>query len=451
MTASNDRRTDRRRTLAGRLLRLLLGVALLTPGLAFQVPAPTAKADALSDALAEQRRLAKLISDQQAQLAKLNGQQSTLKAQIETTRQGLAGVRSSIDDAEKQVASLQAQLVGVKAFYDNLSAEQALLAARLAQLTNEEQAKQRELEVREEILASRLVAAYESDQTPVLQQILTAHSLTEALSDASYYNTLSQADKALADQIRLDQRALAEIRNTVEVATKANDQLKDAVATQRQALDDDQTQLTATEKLLADLKSQLEKQLAAQQAADAKLQANKAALAAAIRSNGQAMDQLANRIDQLVAQQGPSGHIPSEYSGSLQWPMGGRITQEFGCTGVGAEPRVGNCSHFHQGIDVAAPCYTPIRAAAPGVVVFVGFNPYDAAPQAWLVIIAHSTSMVTWYAHMTASAPAGIRVGAEVAAGQLVGTENTTGHSTGCHLHWAVRVNGVFMNPRLFL
>jgi murein DD-endopeptidase MepM/ murein hydrolase activator NlpD len=131
--------------------------------------------------------------------------------------------------------------------------------------------------------------------------------------------------------------------------------------------------------------------------------------------------------------------------------MGGIVTQEFGCTGVVSEPRVGSCAHFHQGIDIAAPCLTPVHAAGAGVVVFAGYNPYDAPPRAWLVIIAHSTSMVTWYAHMTARAPAGIYVGAPVAAGQLVGTENTTGHSSGCHLHWAVRVNGTFMNPRLFL
>ena len=451
MTASNDRRVYRRHAHRWRLLQLLLGVALLAPGLALQVPPAPARADDISDAIAEQQRLAKLIADQKAQLAKLTTQQTSLQSQIATTQQNLTGVRSSIDDAQTQITALQGQMVGVKARYDGLVAQQDLLGTRLAQLTNEQSAKERELEVRQQILASRLVAAYETDQTPLLQQILTSHSLTDALSDVSYYGALSAADKALADEIKHDQDALAEIRQTVEMARTANGQLQDQVAVQRQQLDDEQTQLTAAQDELTALKAQLETQLTQQQAAEAKLEQNQSALNAAIRSNGVALDQLGSKIDGIIGEQGPTGKIPSQYSGTLKWPMGGMVTQEFGCTGVGSEPRVGSCAHFHQGIDIAAPCLTPVYAAGPGVVVFAGYNPYDAPPQAWLVIVAHSTSMVTWYAHMTGKAPAGIYVGASVAAGQLVGTENTTGHSSGCHLHWAVRVNGVFMNPRLFL
>src|ERR1035437_6866220 len=375
MTASNDRRAASRKRLAGRLIRLFLGVALLTPGIAFQVvPAPV-KADALSDAVAEQKRLQKIISDQKAQLATLTSQQSALKGQIAATSQNLSDVRISITQAESDIASLTGQMAGVKAHFDNLAAEQSLLDARQAQLTNEQEARQRELDVRQQILVARLVAAYETDQTPVLQQLLTAHSLTEALSDASYYGALSQADKALADQIREDQEALAEIKQTVQLASTANEQLKDAVAAQQQSLADDQASLTAAEK-------QLDKQLADQQAAETKLAKNKVSLDASIQSNGAAMDELSNKVDELVAQMGPTAKIPSQYSGSLQWPMGGYISQDFGCTGVDSEPRVGNCAHFHQGIDVVAPCLTPIYASGPGVVVFVGYNPYDAAPRA---------------------------------------------------------------------
>jgi murein DD-endopeptidase MepM/ murein hydrolase activator NlpD len=451
MTTSNDRRLHRPRGHRWRLLQLLLGVALLAPGLALQVPVAPVRADALSDAIAEQQRLAKLIASQKAQLGKLTTQQAALQTQIAQTRQNLDGVRTSIDEAQTEVDALQGQVGGVKARYDNLAARQVLFELRLTELANEQNAKQRQLEVRQEILASRLAAAYESDQTPILQQILTAHSLTDALADVSYYSNLADADKALADEIRRDQATLAEMRQNVEMASAANSQLKDAVGSQKQQLEDQQAEIAAAQRQLADLKAQLETQLAQQQAAEVKLEQNKAALDAAVRSNGVAVDQLAAKIDQLAAQQGTIGRIPSQYNGTLQWPMGGRVTQQFGCTGVASEPRVGTCAHFHQGIDIAAPCLTPVYAAGAGIVVFVGYNPYDAPPQAWLVIVAHSSNMVTWYAHMTGKAPPGIYVGAPVKAGQVVGTENTTGHSTGCHLHWAVRVNGVFMNPRLFI
>ena len=451
MTASHDRRANRRRPRLIGLLRILLVAAVLTPVLSFTSPVAPARADALSDAIAEQQRLAKLIADQNAQLAKLGKQQTSLKTQIATTQTNLSGVRVSLDESQSQVTALQVQLNGVTARYNRLVSKQFVLKTEIAQLTVQQDAKQRELQVRQEILAARLRDAYVTDQTPLLQQLLTARSLTEALSDVSYYGDLAAADNAVAEKIRLDQEILANLRQTVDDANSANKQITDQVGGQKSELDDQNAQLLKAQSDLASLRKQLEEQLAQQQAADAKLANSKAALDATVRSNGQALNSLADKIDSMIAGQGGSGRIPSQFNGQLRWPMGGVITQEFGCTGVVSEPRVGSCSHFHQGIDLAAPCYTPVYAAGAGVVVFVGYNPYDAPPQAWLVIIAHSTSLVTWYAHMTGKAPPGIYVGAQVASGQLVGTENTTGHSSGCHLHWAVRVNGQFLNPRLFL
>jgi murein DD-endopeptidase MepM/ murein hydrolase activator NlpD len=450
MTASNDRRATRRR-FGSRLLQLVLALTLLAPALASQTPVATVRADGLSDAIAEQQRLAKLIADQRAQLARVASNQTSIASQIATTQQNLAGVRTSIDQVQAQIDGLKSQLTDVTLRYTAIVAQQDGLRLELAQLAAQEAAKQLELDQRQRILASRLVAAYETDQTPLLQQLLTAHSLTDVLSDVSYYSNLAATDKALAAQIQSDKVLVAQLRANVAMAAAATDQLAAQVGDQKKTLDEQQTLLSSAQTQLADLKTKLETQLAEQKAAEAKLAKSKTDLAAAIRANGTALDDLGSRIDQLIRDQGGSGKIPSQYSGTLKWPMGGVITQEFGCTGVVSEPRVGSCAHFHQGIDIAAPCLTPVYAAGAGEVVFVGYNPYDAPPRAWLVIIAHSTSTVTWYAHMTARAPAGIYVGAQVAQGQLVGTENTTGHSSGCHLHWAVRVNGVFENPRLFL
>jgi murein DD-endopeptidase MepM/ murein hydrolase activator NlpD len=131
--------------------------------------------------------------------------------------------------------------------------------------------------------------------------------------------------------------------------------------------------------------------------------------------------------------------------------MGGSVTQGFGCTGFSWEPRLGNCRHFHRGIDVVASSGTPVRASGAGTVVYIGWNYADGWDPAWIVVIAHSQSLQTWYAHMRPSHPNGIRSGSHVRAGQIIGYEGNTGHSTGAHLHWAVMFNGKFANPRLFL
>lgn len=421
------------------------------PTIAVQAPIPVAHGSDLSDAIAEQQRLNKLIADQKKQLAQLASMQVSLNGQIASTARNLAGVQTSLDTAQAQVADLKARVGEVQVTYDDLARKDASLQAQLAQVEAEQVAKQTELDNRQSVLARRMVAAYQADHTPLLERLLTAHSLTDVLSDVSYFVAMGEADKALADQIERDQVTLSQLRENVAMTAQATHDMTLQTAAQKKQLDDEMARFGAAQSQLAALQRQLGEQLAAQKATEAELENNKAGLAAAIKSNGQALDSLGNKIDKLVAEQASSGKIPSKYSGTLSWPMGGVVTQEFGCTGVLSEPRVGNCAHFHQGIDLAAPCLTPVHAAGAGVVVFAGYNPYDAPPRAWLVIIAHSTSLVTWYAHMTGRAPAGIYVGANVAAGQLVGTENTTGHSSGCHLHWAVRVNGVFVNPRLFL
>jgi murein DD-endopeptidase MepM/ murein hydrolase activator NlpD len=436
---------------SGRWLRIVLVACLMASAFTIQAPPLPARGDDLSDAVAEQMKLDKLIADQQKKLDAIKAQQAKLQAEMASTQKNLDELNTTIDSLQAQVVMLQIQVDQVKLGYDGLVEQERTLQEQFDQLEAQRQAKEDQLKQRQEILARRLIAAYKADQTPLLAQILTAGSLADALSDVSYLMELGAQDAALAQQIESDRRTLMMMEQQVESSRQAVGQLADQVGQQKTVLDGQMNELTTAQGKLLTMQQQLDAQIAGQKAADAKLAKDKAALAAAIKANGEASAKLADKITKLAADQGYKDRIPSQYSGQLTWPMGGKITQEFGCTGYSAEPRVGSCAHFHQGIDIAAPCLTPVHAAGSGVVLFVGYNPYDPPPKAWLVIIAHSQHLVTWYAHMTGKAPAGIYVGAQVSAGQLVGTENTTGHSTGCHLHWAVLVDGVFKNPRLFL
>ena len=131
------------------------------------------------------------------------------------------------------------------------------------------------------------------------------------------------------------------------------------------------------------------------------------------------------------------------------WPTTGRITQQYGCTGFWAEPRYGSCRHFHGGIDIADRQGTPIFAAADGVITQVGRDPWGSG--AWMVMINHGDGLTTWYAHMRAGHIDGIRVGARVQQGDVIGHMSATGMATGVHLHWAVLRNGRYVNPRKFV
>ncbi|MCY1137920.1 M23 family metallopeptidase [Actinoplanes sp. Pm04-4] len=94
---------------------------------------------------------------------------------------------------------------------------------------------------------------------------------------------------------------------------------------------------------------------------------------------------------------------------------------------------------LHAGVDIAAPDGSPILAAGPGVVVRAG----EAQGYGLAVLIDHGNGYLTHYGHMSAIA---VHEGQRVEAGEQIGNEGSTGHSTGPHLHFEVH-QGFYKNP----
>ncbi len=99
----------------------------------------------------------------------------------------------------------------------------------------------------------------------------------------------------------------------------------------------------------------------------------------------------------------------------------------------------------HKGVDYAASTGTPIRAVADGVIDFAG----NSGGYGNQVVLKHWSSYSTAYAHMSRIAP-GMRKGAKVSQGQVIGYVGSTGWSTGPHLHYEFRVAGQAQNPEKF-
>ena len=130
----------------------------------------------------------------------------------------------------------------------------------------------------------------------------------------------------------------------------------------------------------------------------------------------------------------------------LARPVKGKVSQAYGCTGGRYNPRRGGCAHFHDGLDIAAKAGTKVRASAPGVVAYVGFNPWDQGARAYVVIIEHARGVQSVYAHLAPQRVVG--AGARVARGDVVGRVGMTGTTTGPHVHWEVTRNGASVDPR---
>lgn len=98
----------------------------------------------------------------------------------------------------------------------------------------------------------------------------------------------------------------------------------------------------------------------------------------------------------------------------------------------------------HKGIDLAADLDAPIRAIAAGTIVFA--DPY--AGYGNLVTIQHKNGITTHYGHCQKIK---VKTGQKVTAGTIIGTIGSTGMSSGPHLHFEIRMNGVPQNPTRYI
>lgn len=123
------------------------------------------------------------------------------------------------------------------------------------------------------------------------------------------------------------------------------------------------------------------------------------------------------------------------------WPLNGFVTSSFG---MRASPFGGSNRRFHKGLDIVSRTGTPIVAPAQGEVTMSG--PDGAYGNS--VEINHGSGIVTKYAHMQRCA---VQAGQWVKRGEIVGYVGTSGRTTGPHLHYEVRLNGVPVNPMRYI
>ena len=176
-------------------------------------------------------------------------------------------------------------------------------------------------------------SAYDTDRTSLLESFLSGGTFTDLLAEMSYFIDVGEQDKALANQIAVDQETLASLHQTTEDTRSRTNELRQETAAQKRALD---ASLLALKDAKAELKK-LEKRtaatLAAQKRTYQRLARNKAAAAAIIREAAAKQKRLAKKINALIQKQVNRGNIPSQFNGTMRWPMDSfSVSGDYGCS-----------------------------------------------------------------------------------------------------------------------
>jgi murein DD-endopeptidase MepM/ murein hydrolase activator NlpD len=122
------------------------------------------------------------------------------------------------------------------------------------------------------------------------------------------------------------------------------------------------------------------------------------------------------------------------------WPARGFITSGFGYR---RSPYT-KTLRMHEGLDIANKVGTPIIAPADGIVVFAGIE----GGYGKLLAIDHGYGITTRYGHLDSIL---VKEGDKIKRGKKIGTIGHTGLTTGPHVHYEVRVNGVPVNPKNYI
>ncbi|MEG1850061.1 MAG: peptidoglycan DD-metalloendopeptidase family protein, partial [Oscillospiraceae bacterium] len=271
----------------------------------------------------------------------------------------------------------------------------------------------------------RLRVMYTTGNASVLGLVLGAEDFTEFLTRTQVASRVVQHDHALIETMQTELAVLSKIKDEIELDKADLESANTQMAQRKGQLD---TQVAAAQNQIQDM-SKLQQDYAANKAKiDAEMKAAEA------------------EIDAIYDQFESSG----EYDGGqMNWPVAGfsYISSTYGWRF--------NHTDFHTGVDVAGRNAAgqgiygqPIRAAADGRVIFATTNYVPGKNYGIYVIVDHGGGISTLYGHTSGLA---VKTGQEVSRGQTLGYVGSTGWSTGPHLHFEVRINGKYTDPRPYL
>lgn len=347
-------------------------------------------------------------------IADLKNKQMQLENQIKEFRKQADALKGEKKSIEQEINVLDNEIQALTLETDKYELQKQEINMQIAESEQRIEYLIGEIDKNNEILEERLRVMYMNGTGGYMEVILNAETLIDALTRVDMIQLIVKSDVDLLKSINEQKTEVEEIKISQEtkrheltaIINELNSKQKEVLVASR-----------SKENYMASLQSNIEE----------------------IQRQEAAMEKQSEQIERdiLAAQRAV------EYAGGeMAWPVPGqyRVTSNFG----GRKDPITGVWSSHGGTDIAAPYGTNIVAANSGVVIFSGWhNSYGN-----YIIIDHGGGIATLYGHCSKLLA---QKGQAVTRGETIAKIGSTGYSTGNHLHFEVRVNGVRKQPMDYL
>lgn len=358
------------------------------------------------------------LDQTERKLDRANQKRGVLSSEIES-------LNGRIRAIETQVAALRVEERAAERRLADKQAELDVAVGELREAYGELRLLAKKLKVSLDTLRSRLVAIYESGTTEVSDLVFASEDYGDLIERSEYIEQIQSSDEKLVARVRdLRDRQKALVLKLKTVKERI-EKVRDQIAEEEQALQVARAAVQSREDSLVAARGQRSAALSQVDERVGRLESIRADLQAEIQAEIAA----ASGVSTL-----PAGPMSAPSAAGLVWPLSGTLTSGFGY----------RWGRMHEGIDIAVPEGTPVRAAKSGTVILAsyygGYGNY--------ICVDHGGGLSTCYAHLSGYASS---TGQRVSQGQVIGYSGNTGSSTGPHLHFEVRINGAAQDPMGYL
>ncbi len=346
-------------------------------------------------------------SDAQAALDEIRGEQSVLNSELQKGK-------AVENDLNKEIKALEANIATLNLEISELGASINLTQEKINNAELQLNQVEADIAEQQKALGDRLAAMYMNGNVGFVEVVLGSSSISDLMTNLDRVQMVYEQDKEMLEELEVQQKVIQAQREYLDGLRADLQAAKDTEAEKKELLDADKATVADKKAAVAQDNKALEEQLDA-------LNAEANAL-----------------IAEILKLQGDGDFI----GGDFTWPAPGisRTTSEFGNR---LHP-IFKTYKLHTGLDIGAPTNTTIVASNAGTVIKAGWN----NSYGYMVMIDHGGGIVTLYAHNSSLL---VKQGDVVYKGQAISKSGSTGNSTGPHLHFEVRVNGQYVDPRNYV